>query len=45
VDESHLELDHGHRDFEYNKALIKPTITAQHVLDAVDIIFDRENFK
>ncbi|XP_022095993.1 haloacid dehalogenase-like hydrolase domain-containing 5 [Acanthaster planci] len=45
LDESHLELDHGHRDFEYNKALIKPTITAQHVLDAVNIIFDRENFK
>ncbi|XP_038061453.1 haloacid dehalogenase-like hydrolase domain-containing 5 [Patiria miniata] len=45
MDEAHLELDHGHRDFEFNKALIQPTITAQHVRDAVDIIFDREGFK
>ncbi|XP_033647452.1 haloacid dehalogenase-like hydrolase domain-containing 5 [Asterias rubens] len=45
LNETTLELDHGHRDFEYNKALIKPSITTQNVLEAIDVIFDREGFK
>ncbi len=43
--EPNILVDHGHRDFESNSELLKPSMEAQHILDAIIQIFAREGFK
>lgn len=45
--ESHdenLKIDHGHRDMIVDPQLKKPTHTVEHVLDAVNLVFNIERY-